>query len=276
MSEMAVEFGRQSKTKTKIERYGWTVKDTPGELKRLNKSVLQVHPAYQRHAVETKIKMIAAAWSWIACGVIIVGKRGGEYWVIDGQHRVIAAMRRADIDSLPCLVFETDSVEQEARGFLDANTGRKPVSSIDKFRASIAAGDETAKYVDSLFHELGITPRATATKAMEIKSVAWAMTRARDSREAFEAVTRMAAELCKESILHEMLLDGLYYIHVNSVTKLNDKRLRDRLKKIGASRLIDAAKRASAYFARGGAKVWADGMLSEINKGLRDKVAIDA
>lgn len=276
MSEMAISFGRQSKTKTKIERYGWTVKDTPGELKRLNKNVLQVHPAYQRHAVEPKIKMIAASWSWVACGAIIVGERSGEYWVIDGQHRVLAAKRRADIDSLPCLVFETDSVEQEARGFLDANTGRKPVSSIDKFRASIAAGDETAKRVDLLFKELGINPRATANRAMEIKSVAWAMTRARDNSEAFEVVIRLAAELCQESILHEMLLDGLYYLHIHSETKLDDKRLRDRIKKIGSARLVEAAKRASAYFARGGAKVWAEGMLSEINKGLREKVTLGA
>jgi len=274
MSEMAMAFGRQSKTSTKIERYGWTLKDSPGEMRRLNKNVLQVHPAYQRHAVETKIKMIAAAWSWVACGAIIVGNRGGEYWVIDGQHRVLAARRRADIDSMPCLVFETESVEQEAQGFLDANTGRKPVSSIDKFRASIASGDETAKYVDALFSELGITPRATASKPLEIKSMAWALARARENREAFDVVVRMAADLCKETIVHEMLLDGLYYLHTNSETNLGDKRMRDRLKKIGAGRLMEAAKRASAYFARGGAKVWADGMLSELNKGLRNKIEV--
>lgn len=276
MSEMATVFGKKSQNVTKVERYGWTVKDAPGEMISLSKHLLQVHPAYQRHAIDSKIKMIASAWSWLACGAIIVGKRGGEYWVIDGQHRVIAAKSRSDIDRLPCLVFETVSVEQEARGFLDANTGRKPVSSIDKFRASIAAGDEVAIYVDSVFQELGVIPRSTANKAMEIKSVAWAMSRARENRESFESVMRLAAELCQERILHEMLLDGLYYINANSGTSLKNPRLRERLKKVGADRLIDAAKRAAAYYARGGARIWAEGMLAEINKGLREKIVFTA
>lgn len=272
MSEMATVFGKQSQTITKVERYGWTVRDAPGEMMSLSKHLLQVHPAYQRHAIDSKIKMIASSWSWLACGAVIVGRRGGEYWVIDGQHRVIAAKSRSDIDCLPCLVFETVSVEQEARGFLDANTGRKPVSSIDKFRASIAAGDEVAIYVDSVFQTLGIVPRSTANKAMEIKSVAWAMNRARENRETFESVMRLAAELCQERFLHEILMDGLYYIHTNCVTNLNNARLRDRIKKLGADRMIDAAKRAAAYYSRGGARVWAEGILAEINKGLRDKI----
>lgn len=274
MSEMATVFGKQSQTITKVERYGWTVKDSPGEMMRLSKHLLRVHPAYQRHAIDSKVKMIASAWSWLACGTIIIGKRGGEYWVIDGQHRVMAAKSRSDIDCLPCLVFETGGVEQEARGFLDANTGRKPVSSIDKFRASIAAGDEVAIYVDSVFRRLGVVPRSTATRAMEIKSVAWAMTRANENRDAFASVMELAAELCREITLHEMLLDGLYYIHTNSGISINNTRLRDRLKRVGAVKLIESAKRASAYYARGGARIWAEGMLSEINKGLRDKIVL--
>ncbi len=274
MSEMATVFGRQSKTKTKIERYGWTVKDSPGEQKLLSKNVLNVHPAYQRRAIETKIKAISAEWSWVACGALIVGERSGEYWVIDGQHRALAAKRRADIDLLPCIVFETERVEQEAKGFLDANTGRKPVSSIDKFRASIAAGDQNARHVDSVFKELGITTRSTTAGPMQIKSVAWAMRRSAENREAFESVMRLAAEMCTECPLHEIFLDGLHYIHTHSIAGLENKRLRDRIIKIGAPMLVESAKRAASYFARGGAKVWADGMLAEINKGLRDKIIL--
>lgn len=275
MSDMATVYGKPSKTITKVERYGWSVKDAPGKLVLLNKSVLQVHPAYQRHAVDAKVRLIASAWSWVACGSIVVGVRGGEYWVIDGQHRVMASKLRSDIDALPCLLFETESVEQEARGFLDANTGRKPVTSLDKFRARIASGDETAKYVDTVFRRLGIVPRARAAKPLEIKSVAWAMDKARENRAAFEVVIKTAAELCQESTLQEILLQGLYYIQTNCDTKLDDKRMNDRLKKIGQARLVEAGKRSSAYFTRGGAKVWADGMLLEINKGLHNKISSD-
>lgn len=274
MNEMATAFGRLSNTVTKVERFGWTIKDAPGVMTLLDKKVLQIHQDYQRQAIMFKIRAITTTWSWVACGAIIVGKRCGEYWVIDGQHRVLAAQQRADIAALPCLVFETESVQQEARGFLDANGGRKPISSIDKFRASIAAGDETAQYVSSLFDDLGITPQRHANKALEIRSVTWAMSCARENREAFEVVMRLAAEMCQEIPICEMLLGGLYYLQTHSTISLRDKRLRDRLKKIGVTRLIEGAKRAAAYFTKGGAKVWANGMLEELNKGLRDKITI--
>lgn len=54
------------------------MKDKPGTLTMLHKDVLQVHPAYQRELVEQKVKQITAEWSWIACGALIVGKRGGD------------------------------------------------------------------------------------------------------------------------------------------------------------------------------------------------------
>lgn len=117
MSKMETVNIGASKLTSKIDRYGWTVKDKPGEMKMLHKSVLKVHPSYQRHALKQKIASIASSWSWVAAGAIIVGERGGEYWVIDGQHRVLAAHNRADIDKLPCIIFVTDDVKQEARGF---------------------------------------------------------------------------------------------------------------------------------------------------------------
>ena len=48
----------------------------------------------------------------------------------------------------------------------------------------------------------------------------------------------LAAELCREITLHEMLLDVLYYIHTNSGISINNTRLRDRLKRVGAVKLI--------------------------------------
>lgn len=100
MNEMATASGRSSNTVTKVERFGWTIKDAPGVMTLLDKKVLQIHQDYQRQAIVSKIRAITATWSWVACGAIIVGKRCGEYWVIDGQHRVLAARQRADITAL--------------------------------------------------------------------------------------------------------------------------------------------------------------------------------
>ena len=94
----------------KIKRYGWTVQDEPGDMRLLHKDKLQIHPAYQRDLVAQKVSEISAAWSWIALGALVVGERGGEFWVIDGQHRAAAAKRRSDTTHLPCVVFKTADV----------------------------------------------------------------------------------------------------------------------------------------------------------------------
>lgn len=276
MSEMAVVFGKASKTITKIQKNGWTLKDAPGEFRMIHKSLIHVHEDYQREFNERKAIEIAVSWSWIACGVVTIGERDGKFWAIEGQHRVGAAKLRADISTLPCMVFQTDSVEQEARGFLDANVGRKPVNSFAKFRASVAAKDETSAIVGALFDELGITPCNSAKNPKQIKCLAWSMRKAREDFDSFEIVVRLADKLCVDSAISEILLDGLSYIHAYCDKDLNDKRLRERIMRAGSENLVNAAKRASAFFTRGGAKVWADGMIIEINKGLREKFVLAA
>jgi len=258
----------------KVQRYGWVMKNEPGVLKNLHKDMLQIHPSYQRDAVHSKIKEITANWSWISAGVIVVGERGGEFWVIDGQHRVLSAKRRSDITYLPCVIFKTEAIKQEAIAFLDLNTGRKPVSSIGKFKAMIAAGDEAACNVKRIFSDLGVEAKATANHPNEIKSVAWAVKRAGENLKRFETVMRTAVDIGKDITLQERLLDGLWYIDEHVSCGIDDKKLYDRLRTIGGKKLIEGANKASAYFVRGGAKVWATGMIEEINKGLRNKYVL--
>lgn len=260
----------------KTKRYGWTTKDEPGELKYLHKDMLKIHPAYQREVALNKVTDITANWSWVGAGVIVVGERNGEYWVIDGQHRLLSAKRRSDITSLPCIVFSTESIKQEAIAFLDLNTNRKPVSSVAKYRGMTAAEDETAVIVTNVFNKLGIKATSNGPKAKEIKSVAWALKRAKEDAYTFELIMTIAAKLCEDMPIHERLIGGLWYMHKNLPYGINDKKLMERINNIGARKLVDAANRAAAYFSRGGEKVWATGMLEEINKGLRNKFEFEA
>lgn len=274
MSETVTMFGGKT-SMTKVEKYGWKLRDEPGEIVALDKAMLQVHPSYQRDLIEDKVRAIAAAWSWIACGSIIVGKRDGEYWTIDGWHRVCAAKQRADIRLLPCLVFPTESIEQEARGFLNANTMRKPVTSLDKFRASLAANDETAIFIDAIFKRFGLIPSKRSVAKNEIKCVALATRIATESREALVSVLELASLISEDSPISEILVGSLHYMHSHIEGGLANKRLRGRLIETGQAALVGGAKRAAAYYKRGGARVWADGMMTEINKGLRNKINLD-
>jgi hypothetical protein len=261
----------------KVARYGWVTKDGPGELRMLHKEVLQVHPAYQRDVLPEKVRAITAEWSWLSLGALVVGERGGEYWVIDGQHRMLAAKRRSDIANLPCVVFKTADVKTEAQGFLDLNTGRKPVTAIAKQKAMVAAGDEVAAYVQRQLEELSLEMKTSTHSPGQIKCIAWCTRRAAESADVFRLVLTFAAELSQKDQMpvSERLLEGLWILNAKCGEGLADKRLTRRLREKGARMLLDAANRASAYYASGGGKVWAQGMLAELNKGLKHKFTID-
>lgn len=256
---------------SKIDRYKWTVKDQPGTLMMINKHELQINHEYQRILLPLKVKEISSAWSWVACGAISVAMRDGVPWVMDGQHRVMASLRRSDIAELPCLVFETDDVRDEARGFLDLNNKRKPMTSIDKLRAAAVAGEEPAIQFKALCQRLGLTITHSGNNPGSIKSANWGMRRMKEDPIATTIVMELAAELASTDhvFVQERLLGGLWYIHKNCETGLTDPRLRQRIKLRGAKELVDEANKAAAYYSKGGERIWAGGMMNAINRGLR-------
>lgn len=261
------EFAGNQKT-PKEQRYGWEIIDTPGHLKMISKHDLLVDYDYQRESTETKIKDIARNWSWVGCGAICVARRGSVFYVIDGQHRVAAAKRRSDINELPCVVFDVSSKKQEAVGFLLANANRKPVTAIGKYKAQIVSGDSTAIFVSSLLSSLGIdiTDNHDAHKAT--KSIRLCYKLASIDRECFSDVMTFIARLCEKCFIRERIIDGIYYLHTHGLD-ITDGKVKKRILAVGPERLLSGAGKASALFSKGGAKIWAQGMLVEINKGSR-------
>lgn len=257
----------------KVKRYGWTVQDEPGEMRLLHKDTLQIHPAYQRDLVAQKVSEISAAWSWIAMGALVVGERGGEFWVIDGQHRAAAAKRRSDITHLPCVVFKTVDVKQEARGFLTIQTMRKPVTAVAKQKAMVTAGDDVATFVQKTVESLNLQIKQHATSVGSLKCVGWCLKRAAENRQTFVKVLSLGAGLFEQDNMPigERVLEGLWVLNGKCGDGLADQRLVNRLRQKGGRALQDAANRAAAYYSSGGGKVWAQGMLAELNKGMQER-----
>lgn len=264
---------RVSDNLTKIDRYKWTVKDKPGTPMMINKHELQIDHEYQRVLLPHKVMQIASAWSWVACGAISVALRNGKPWVMDGQHRVMASLRRADITELPCVVFEMDDIRDEAQGFLNINNLRKPMTSVDKLKASAVAGDESATQFKALCERLNLTLTPNGNHAGTIKSAQWGMQRMREDPTSATIALELAAELSHADrvAVQERLLGGLWYIHKNCEVGLTDPRLRQRIKLRGAKTLVEEANKAAAFYSKGGDRVWATGMMNSINKGLRTR-----
>ena len=71
----------------------------------------------------------------------------------------------------------------------------------------------------------------------------------------------------------EKLLSGISYLLRNIEGGMTAK-LETRIRNVGAERLIAGASRAATFYVRGGAKVFAIGMLEELNKNLQHKYTL--
>jgi hypothetical protein len=122
---------------------------------------LLIEPAYQRAAdsrqSQSLIGKIAAEWDWRLCQPLMVSRRDDALWVIDGQHRLLAARARGDLPHLPCSVASYENAAQEAEVFVRANQGRKALTVLDLFRASCASGDGWANEAAELIADAGLT-----------------------------------------------------------------------------------------------------------------------
>lgn len=259
---------------SKIKRYGWTILDRPGVLMEIDKNELHVDASYQRDVSgkDAKVVAIAAAWSWIACGAIIVAMRNNKAHVIDGQHRVLAAMKRSDIASLPCIVFETENSAQEAQGFLQANTFRKAMKASDQFRAMVVAGHPVAIKVAELVESGGRIISSRGESGKHLTCISAMMRCAEADWNTLERIYPVIDELCVDRPVTHKIVAALFYIERYEVRRksLTEKRWKDRLKKVGADALETGARKVAGYLGMSGEKVWARGMIDVLNRGLRD------
>jgi hypothetical protein len=262
---------RTESTLDKAKRYGWSIPDNPGKLEWLDKNKILIQSAYQREAIPSKIKEITSNFTWISFGVLVVALRDGQYWAIDGQNRLEAAKRRREFEKVPCIVFETSGLKEEAKAFLGTNTLRKPVTARGKFNASIVCEDEIAMHVHNTLKALGIVVKETANTASDFKAIALALKLAKEDRDRFDTVMMVAADLCPDMVIQATLIDGLFYIDKRLTGGITQKRFHNRLKSIGVKKLLEAANKAATFFIHRGAKEFAFGMMEEINRGLRTK-----
>lgn len=262
----------------KATRYGWgTIEDGPGELRYIPKQRLQVDKEYQRDLITAKVKEITASWSWIACGVLVVAQRGGgALFLVDGQHRWAASMRRSDVSELPCVVFGCNEKASEAAGFVAVNTSRKPIAFRQRHKAMVIAGDKLATAIEDFFASQGMTYQRDK-EAGNIQCLYTCYRYAADNFLRFTSVLELAHELAvsDQVVVSQVLFDALWILDGRLSLPLATNRVAvARIRQKGAVILCTAAKRASALYGKGGGNVWARGFFEELNKGLRNKLQL--
>ena len=261
----------EEKTAPGLDRaahFNWTMRNSPGEFLMIPKAELEVDHAYQRNGVsQRRIDALCRAWDWIACGCLVVALRDDNKWfVLDGQHRKLAADLRSDIKELPCLVFETSGRREEAVGFLAINQGRVGVGSLDRYRAQLISGDKTAFAVEAMLKSTGHRAGETAS-ARTVSCVQCLYNLAKEDRARFERLWPLLAELHPDGPITDAVIKGLWqvdkWLGERSVTQAP---YREKLLVIGGKGLHHEIRREMAVIGQGGSRVAACAIAKYLNK----------
>lgn len=260
---------------SKVERYGWSIADQPGRFTMLPKEALLIDDDTYQRVVDDKdgkVLRIASEWSWVACGAIIVAQRGSSFYVIDGQHRKRAADRRSDIRNLPCLVFQTDGPREEAAGFLRANKERKAMTAAQSFNAKLTAGIRSAVVTAELVRSIGRRVQNN-TDINTVRCVGAVMKCVEGDEAALRRIWPLVAKVCEGTTFRDNILLGAFYIetHLPTNESLASKPWGARFVALGADELSQSISKARAYYAGGGAKIYARGITQAINKGMKTR-----
>lgn len=111
---------------------------------------------YQRPPQFSRIKEYSSNFNPNQLGVLTISFREGQYWIIDGQHRVLL-LKSKGIPYAMCEVHSGLSYEEEAIMFEKINHNRKSVSTIERELALIESGNATAVLVSNILLKHGFT-----------------------------------------------------------------------------------------------------------------------
>lgn len=244
---------------------------------RLDKNLLVVDYSYQRTASKAKVNEIAKNFSWPAFGVILASLRSnGRYYVFDGQHRVLGARKRDDVQDVPCIVFVFDKLSEEAQAYVRANTVRGAVSTVEKFKGRLVANDPDAVEMEAIATRHGmVIPDKKQTGANILGCVAALETVYGRGIDHCNRVLSCMKELCEGEPINGNLMKALSIVDLHlqrtNGESLDRRDIQEKLIALGPAVLIRRMAGFAEVYGKSGDRVWAASLVNEINKGKRSR-----
>ena len=241
--------------KDKIQKYNWKLKNKRGVYLDIPKISLFIDGNYQRteHA-NGKILTIAKEWNWISCGTLSVGDRNGSFYVIDGQHRKLAADKRSDIKELPCMVYETESAQQEAEAFVDINQHRANVKSVDQYRAAIVCKNPEAVFLDGIIKSSNMTVNSSGSTNV-VACVGALLKMVKQDRERFSKIWPLFRAMHPDGAILSAVIKGVWFYEMelkeSGKTTLNEPT-HSKLIRLGGKVIASEIRRLSIELSKGG------------------------
>lgn len=119
--------------------------DLPANVRLIHKRNMFVDHSYQRDFDPEASARIANNYDKNQIGILtVVPRDDGRYAVVDGQHRMRALLAMRDVTYVLCAIAVVDSYEEEVNLYLSLNKNRKPIPSLQSFKAKVEAGHPAA------------------------------------------------------------------------------------------------------------------------------------
>jgi len=203
-----------------VKKYNWSEIGNAGHFEMVDVSHLKVDTIYQRDGKDisqTNILDIARNFTWESFGAILVMRRkNGLMYVVDGQHRVEATKRRGDITEAPAIVFDSDGPIEEARAFYRRSTSIKPISSFTKFKARIASNENPETEIYEWLNRNGLQI-AESSRAGCIRFPSSVVRTWKSNSEACMAAIKCQVEITGAKDMEAHVHDGLWVLEHNDI-----------------------------------------------------------
>lgn len=215
---------------------------------------LWIDVSYQRTMRLDHVLNIALEFSWEKFQALSVMRRKGSNRLIvtDGQHKAIAAFLNR-IEEVPCLIYDSTGVTDEAEQFYGINNDRRAVPLVVKHRNAVLLGHRDSLELQDLVDRSGlILTEGRPVKASEYNNLSALRLAYRKTGEEF---TLKAVDLIRrawpEEPVNGAILMGLavFIVLYNRAVQYNEDYLLRTLKYYPSQSAImegiDARKRAT-------------------------------
>lgn len=256
----------------KVRKYNWARPGQPGDFEWVNKFDLQIDLEYQREQVsEGKVLDIARQWDWRLVQCLSVARRAdGTLTLFDGGHRYRAAMKRSDVQVLPCMIHDVADVADEARAFVGTNTLSSAVSSYEKHRAGKVAQEPVAIRAAEILEANGYAVARTTGSPFTTKAIGCLEKMVRADAKLAESVVRLATEVAGGDQLAAATLRGIYGAAKIAPEILSGVYAK-KLVAAGQEVLLAEISRRRLLVGKGGEKVETQAVIQFVNKGRRSR-----
>ena len=123
--------------------------------KKIKVSLIKVAP-YQREINLSRVRRYSKSFDWDVFGVPLISLRNGNFYIIDGQHR-IELLKSVGVEDVLCQVLYGLTYEEEAKKFVKLNSERGSLTANQKFHGRVESKDETALKIVSILSDNGFT-----------------------------------------------------------------------------------------------------------------------